>query len=243
MFRRFLALISLLGSFTPCVAGQDITKDNLFTINVAPPTSAKNVQVRYFLTGEFQGAFSATTADGTGSKIIIRTDHENKVATSFKAIAYAPGCQFVTISADDLTATREGQFECQKLATTALHGSIPTSALQGKDFQVEVLYVCDWAQQFFHLSHAAVSPFVLTKVSVAADGTFTVDLPDFASDPSWSSFSSDATLKFYLIDPKTDSPIGELAPPASFSDGNNLKVGINYPSELQFTVVSTSASR
>lgn len=243
MLRRFPALISLLVSFTPWIAGQDITKDNLFTINIAPPTLAKNVQVRYFLAGEFKGAFSATTADGTGSKIIIRTDHENKVATSFKAIAYAPGCQFVTISVDDLTVTREGQFECQKLSTTPLRGSIPTSALQGKDFQVEVLYVCDWAQQFFNLSHAAISPFVLTKVAVAADGTFTIDLPDFASDPSWSSFSSDASLKFYLVDPATGSPVSELAPPASFSTGNNLKVGINYPGEMQFTVVSATASR
>ena len=243
MFRRFLALISLLASFTPWVAGQNTTKDNLFTINIAPPTSAKNVQVRYFLGGEFQGMFSATTADGTGSKIIIRTDHENKVATSFKAIAYAPGCQFVTISVDDLTVTREGQFECQKLSTTPLHGSIPTSALQGKDFQVEVLYVCDWAQQFFNLSHAAVSPFVLTKATIAADGTFTVDLPDFASDASWSSFSSAATLKFYLVDHATGSPVSELAAPASFSEGNNLKVGINYPGEMQFNVVSTSAQK
>src|SRR5215472_14037949 len=228
-FCRPLALISLLAFLTPCVVGQANTNDNLFTIKVGGDTAAKDVQVRYFLGGGFQGFFSSTTANGAGTKIVIRTDHEDKVATSFKAIAYAPGCQFVTISVDDLTATREGEFQCQKLSTTPLHGSIPTSALQGKDFQVEVLYVCDWAQQFFNLSHAAVSPFVLTKATIAADGTFTVDLPDFASDASWSSFSSDATLKFYLVDHATGSPVSELAAPASFSEGNNLKVGINYP--------------
>ena len=243
MVPRFLALISILALLPPWVAGQDAPgKDNLFTITVAPPTLAKDVQLRYFLNGDYHGMFSATTADGSGSKIIIRTEHENQLATSFKAIAYAPGCEFVTISVDDLTATREGKFECQKLSTTPLHGRIPTSALQGKE-QVEVLYVCDWAERFFNMGRGAVSPLVIAKVPVSEDGTFSIDLPDFASDPSWASFSNDATLKFYLVDPGTGRPVNELVAPASLTQGNNLKIAISYPSEMQFNVVSTSAQR
>jgi len=243
LFRRLVALISVLALLTSCVVAQDNSKDNLFTITVAAPTLAKDVQVRYFLSGEFQGFYSSTTANGKGTKIVIRTDHESKAATGFKAIAYAPGCQFVTISVDDLSATRDGDFQCQKLPTTLLQGRVPVSALQGKDLQIEVLYVCDWAPQFFNIGRGAVSPFVLVKVAVATDGTFSVDMPDFAADPLWSSLSNEATLRFYLVDPGTGGPVNELAAPAEFAQGHNLKVATSYPGELQFTVLSTSAQK
>jgi hypothetical protein len=235
-FGRTFAFITLLALFTPCLLGQGATNDNLFTITVAAPTFPKDVQVRYFLSGQFEGFSSSTTATGTGGKIEIRTNQEGKVATSFKAIAYAPGCQFVTISVEDLAAKREAEFQCQRLSTTRLQGRVPASALQGRDLQVEVLYVCGWAAQFFDLGRVAVSPLFLTKVPLATDGTFAIEMPDFTADPLWSSLSNQATLKFYLVDPVTGGPVNELVAPAGLSEGHNLKVATSYPGELEFTV-------
>jgi len=209
----------------------------LFTISIAPPTSAKDVQVRYALTGEFGLISSSTTATDDGGALVIRTVVESKPATTFKAIAYAPGCQFVVMSVGDLSSSnRHGQFECQKLPTTLLQGRVPTSSLTGKDLQVEALYVCDWAAHFFGIQDGAISPFSLGKVTVATDGLFAFELPDFAGDPLWSTYSNDATLIFYLVDAGNGQRIGTLTPSASLSHGSRLKVASSYDGEIQFTV-------
>src|SRR5262249_45062696 len=186
LLRRPLVLAMLLASLLSCVVAQEPAHEKLFTISVASPTSAKDVQVRYFLTGEFGIVSSATTATDGKSQIVIRTEVESKLAKTFRAIAYAPGCEFVTISVEDLSASnRQGQFECHPLRTTLLQGRVPTSQLAGKDSQVEVLYSVDWAPHFFQIEKGAISPLTLTKVQVATDGTFAVELPDFAGDPLW----------------------------------------------------------
>src|SRR5215467_657069 len=242
---RPLVLAVLLSSFLTCALAQQqntaaaqpqSNQEKLFSITVTPPTSAKDVQVRYFLTGEFGLVASATTATDTNGTIVIRTDVESKPATSFRAIAYAPGCQFVVIEADDLsTSNRQGQFECRHLPTTLLQGSVPTTGLTGKDLQVEVLYSCDWAPEFFKLGHGAISPLTLGKAQVATDGSFSVELPDFAGDPLWSTLSKNATLRFFLVDASKGQRLMSLMPPADLSKGDSLKVASSYP-HLAFTV-------
>lgn len=234
---RPLVLAVLLASLLTCVPGQERAQEKLFTISISAPTSPKDVQVRYFLTGEFGLISASSTAADEKGQLVIRTEVESKPAKSFKAIAYAPGCQFVVINVEDLsTSNRQGQFECQSLPKTLLQGRVPASSLTGKDLQVEVLYVCDWAAQFFQLPHGAISPLSLGKVPVATDGSFAVELPDFAGDPLWSTFSSNATLMFYLVDASNGQRINTLTPPADLSNGNHLKVASSYNGEIQFTV-------
>jgi hypothetical protein len=231
-----LALVVALSFLTPCLASDTSTSDKIFTISVAPPTLPKDVQVRYFLGGQFGDFFASTTATGQEGKIVIRTDHDSKTATSFRAIAYAPGCQFVTISVDDLsTSNREAEFQCNKLPTTLFQGRIPTTGLEGRDLQVEVLYVCNWAPQFFNIN-GAVSPLLLAKARVATDGTFAIDLPDFAADPLWSSFAKDAAMNFHLVDAASGQSLNTLVPPKDIAAGISIKVASTYPSEVDFTI-------
>lgn len=241
--RRPLVFAFVLASLTTSLVAQQnpqekTPQEKVFTISVAPPTSPKDVQIRYFLTGDFGVVASATTATDDKGSIVIRTDVESKPAKSFRAIAYAPGCQFVVVSVDDLsTSDRQSQFECQKLATTLLQANVPTSGLAGKDSQVEVLYSCDWASDFFKIGHGAVSPFSLAKVQVGTDGSFAVELPDFAGDPLWSTLSNNATLKFFLVDASKGQRLSALTPPADLANGDSLKVASSYP-HLAFTVKS-----
>jgi len=244
MLRRPLVFALLLASLVSYVVAQEPAHEKLFTISVAPPTSAKDVQVRYFLTGQFGLVSSATTATDDKSQIVIRTEVESKPAKTFRAIAYAPGCEFVTISVDDLsTSNRQGQFECHPLRTTLLQGRVPAAQLSGKDSQVEVLYSVEWAPHFFQIERGAISPFIVTKVQVATDGTFAVELPDFAGDPLWSSLSKDAALMFFLVDAKSGQRINTLVGPSDLSDGPNLKIASSYPSEVQFAIESTSRTK
>jgi hypothetical protein len=226
----FLLLFPLLA------AAQTNSSQDIFTINITPPTSPQDVQVRYFLSGD-PSVQQASVAQPGDNKIAIQTDVAGKPSKGIRAIVYSPGCQFGTVTADNLsTSTRTADFQCQKLATNTLHGKADISRFSGKQLQVEALYVCRWAGQFFHVPGLSISPFSVAKTKVAEDGTFAIDLPDFTADPIWSNLSKNATLVFALIDSSNGEHLGRLAPPRDISRGSYLKVAASYPAEVEFTV-------
>ena len=235
--RRHEFLIALLLALPICLAAQTNSSENIFTIAVAEPTSPKDVQVRYFLNGDPAVQQSSSIAKPDDGKIVVKTGVDGRPARSFRAIIYSPGCQFVTISADDLSAsTRQGEFQCQKLATTSLHGRADIAKFAGRDLQVEALYVCGWAGQFFGVPGLAISPLSVAKAHVEADGTFAVELPDFSGDPLWTSLSHNATLMFLLVDATTGEHLARLSAPRDLGRRGSLKVAASYPAEVQFAV-------
>jgi len=171
------------------------------------------------------------------NRIVVKTSVEGKAAAGIRAIVFSPGCQFFTVSADNLGAsTRQADFQCQKLATTELHGKVDVSRFAGKELQLEALYMCTWAGQFFGVPSLAISPFSLGKTKVDAEGSFALELPDFASDPLWPKLSRNATLTFMLVDKATGQRLARLSAPGELSRRGALKVAAGYPAEIQFTV-------
>jgi len=226
-----LACLVILGIATPAQSSPD---EVIFTISVLGPTSAKDVQVRYFVTDDAGSRWSSTLAQANEDKVVIRVNTTGRSAKAFKAVAFAPGCQFVTFSADELsTSTRQGDFQCVKLPTTSLRGTVTAPSGQ-QNLNVEAMYVVRWAGKFFSVPGASISPLALAKAPVDADGSFTMELPDFTADPLWSSLTKNASLMFFLED-ATGHRIAELKGPASLSLGGNLKVAANYP-DVVFTV-------
>src|SRR5579884_522945 len=101
------ALLLALSAFAAAQANSD---QNIFTINITPPTSPQDVQVRYFLSGD-PSVQQASVAQPGDNKISIQTDVAGKPSKGFRAIIYSPGCQFGTVTADDLaTSTRTADF-------------------------------------------------------------------------------------------------------------------------------------
>jgi hypothetical protein len=237
LLRSSLLVALILVFLAPCLAAQDSGSGDIFTIAVAKPTLAKDVQVRYFFTGEFGGYGSSVSDPVDGNKIVIKTGVEGKSAKSFKLIAYAPGCQLVTLTVDDLAASnRQGEFQCQKLATLQLRGRVDVLDFTQKDLQVQALYVCRWAMPFFGISNGSISPLSLGTATVASDGTFTLELPDFTADPTWPRVSSDAGFRLVLLDPTTGKPLASLNSLSDLTrEGGMLPVAGNYP-EIPFAV-------
>jgi hypothetical protein len=237
MLRRPALVLSLLLSIPILCLAQNATSDNnIFTISVAPPKTPSDLQVRYFLTDGSGPDWYSTAAEGSGNSFIIKTFVQEKPATSFKALVYAPGCQFVTITADNLTSSnRQAEFQCQDLATTPLQGRVPLPAGSQKEFQVEALYVCDWAQRVFDIPRIAVSPLSIAKAKVASDGTFSIDLPDFTQDKLWGSLTYDSALTFVLVDPGSGQR-GPMKPPGDSSQRALVKVAPTYQGEYGFSV-------
>jgi hypothetical protein len=235
---RKLVLVPALFLLLPVyLAAQDASPENIFTIKVAGPTSPKDVQVRYFLNGNPAVLQSSSSAASSDNQIVVKTDVEGKAAKSFRAIVYSPGCQFATVRADDLSASnRQSDFQCQKLATTALHGKADVSRFAGKSLQVEALYSCRWAGQFFGVPSLSISPLSVGKVKVENEGDFSLDLPNFTSDPLWATLTNNAVLTLYLVDAQTGERLGRLAAPSDLSRKGALKIAGSYPEEVQFTV-------
>jgi hypothetical protein len=207
---------------------QGVSDRDTFTISVAEPVSSKDVQVRYFFAGELSsnGSIATTTAS---NRINIVTGVDGHSARTFKAIAYSPGCQFVTISVDDLSASsRQSDFQCQSLSTVELPGRIALSRFADRDLQIEALYVCQWAGRFFDVPGAAFSPFCVARAHVETDGSFALVLPDFAADPLWGTLSHDATLMFVLVDARSGQRLAALKSPADLSRAGSLKVSSSY---------------
>jgi len=230
MFALFLAV-------PICLAAQNNPNDDVFTISVAAPTSAKDVQVRYFLNGDPTVQQSSSIAKPDEQRITVKTGTQGKPAKSFRAIVFAPGCQFATIQADDLAAgNRQADFQCQKLSTVPLSGKADISRFAGRDMQVEALYVCGWAGQFFGMPGLAISPFAVGKAKVESDGTFALELPDFSGDPLWKNLSHNATLLLSLVDASTGEHLAQLSAPGALSRRGSLKVAASYPAQIQFEV-------
>jgi hypothetical protein len=222
--------------FSICLVAQTSDQD-IFTISVASPTSAKDIQVRYFLSGDPAVQQSSSIAKPDENRIVVKTGVEGKTAKSFRAIVFAPGCQFATIQSDNLDATeRQAAFYCQKLTTTSLHGKADLSRFGGKDLQVEALYVCNWAGPFFGVPGLAISPFSLGKAKMETDGTFAFELPDFSTDPLWANLAHNASLMFFLVDVSNGEHLARLTAPSNLSRKGSLKVASAYPAEIQFGV-------
>jgi hypothetical protein len=233
---------SHLAAQTGTPTAQASPADAIFTISVVAPTQAKDVQVRYFLTDESGARWSSTAASASNDKLVIHADAAGRIPKTFAAIAYAPGCQFVTFTAQDLaSSTRQGDFQCQKLPSVELRGKVALPA-GGQQLQVESMYVVRWAGKFFSVPGLSISPLAVTKATVDADGSFVMDLPDFTNDPLWNTLSKDATLMFFLTDQATGHRVAGLKAPASLSRGGNLKVAASYP-EVAFTIQQNQTAK
>jgi hypothetical protein len=229
-----LGVISFL-LLLPALAFAQTDNQDVFTIAVASPTSPQDVQVRYFLSGDPEVQQAGSVAKPNDNQIVIKTGVEGKPAKGFRAIVFSPACQLATISADDLSAsTRQADFQCQKLGTTPLHGKADVASFAGKPLQVEVLYMCNWAGQFFGVSRLAISPFSVAKAKVESDGSFTVDLPDFGGDPLWANLAHNAVLRFVLVDAANGERLAQLSAPQDLARGGALKIARSYPDEIPF---------
>jgi len=233
----FIALFTLF--FSLSLAAQSSGSDSIFTILVAPPASAKDVQVRYLLTDDSGSHRFSTKSRAAGDKVIVQNGPGGGSARSLRAIVYAPGCQFGTIEVADLEAgNRLGNFTCKTLGKTQLRGRTDISGFAQKDLQVEAYYVIGWAGQFFEIPGGAVSPISVANGSVQPDGSFTIDLPDFPADPLWASLSKDAALMFVLVDKTGGQRLATLTAPEDLSSAGaagSLKIASAYP-EVEFSV-------
>ena len=230
----FLALSVFLRS--PQAVTNTRTSENTFTIEVDPSVKTEELQVRYFMTGDFGGLGGFQVEQDGEHRIVIRTEEKGMAAKTLKIAFYAPHCHVQTISVDELSqSSREGGFHCTPLGDIRLQGKFslgPTTP----DQKIEVLiqYLGFWGHSFFGITDGTVLSFDVAKSAITRDGSFQLFLPNFAEDGGSSSQREDSCFAVYVRDAALGYVLAELMPPAAISRAGNLKIIPSYPQTIEF---------
>jgi hypothetical protein len=124
---------------------------------------------------------------------ILETWREGQQATMFKAIIYCPGKRILLLTRSAHSGGLVGtiSIELEPLDWVPLSGRL-VSVAAGRDLNVEAVYLAHWGHAFFGILDGPVASFTVATTKVAADGTFALNVPDFAHDPVVTSFDERA---------------------------------------------------
>jgi hypothetical protein len=208
----------------------------VFVIAVDTSVKTRDLQVSYFLAGEFGGYGSYDVKQDGEGKVLIHTDVEGKPAKSLRAVLYAPHCRIQTIRVDDLEASkREDAFHCSPLGEIELRGKFDRGEIDpDRKLEVEVRYLGFWAHTFLGIFDGPVLTFHFGKAVVEPDGSFRLALPNMAQavDPPFQ--TNEDWLEVLVRDSKTGNILAELEPPAALALYGHLKIVENDPGEVEF---------
>jgi len=238
----FLTLFSFL--FRSSLAMNIPTAENTFVFRIDPSVKSAQLQVRYFLTGDF-GGFGGYKVDQDGDNaILIHTEVDRKPAKGLKAVLYAPDCQIQTLSVADLsTSSREGEFHCVPVGETRLQGKFSRDpATLDREMEVQIRYLGVWAHGFFGIQDGFVLSLDIAKSSVEQDGSFEVYLPNLAGSGELPPKQQNADFQVLLIDANSGNILAQLKPLATLSSRGNLKILPSYPQTVEFSVDWLAAS-
>ena len=119
---------------SPQAATTTPTSKNIFAIQVDPSVNAEELQVRYFMTGDFGGLGGFQVEQRGEHRIVIHTEEKGMAAKTLKIAFYAPHCQIQTTSVDDLS---ESSREVNSTALLLAISSFKASFLAAPRLQIE----------------------------------------------------------------------------------------------------------
>jgi hypothetical protein len=130
-----------------------------------------------------------------------------------KVIVYCPGfgMKLLNISSLDDSSAKSAFVELKPLPSVRFSGRIvlPTGR-NSPDFKMDVWYMAYWGHEFFGIFDGLVTMFKIGSADVTKDGSFSITLSDFASDPAVTSFKEKGKLNLRALDPKTGNRIYTL---------------------------------
>jgi len=210
-------------------------------IVLPPKVASQRVQIRYLLIGPFGGYGGFVREEENVHSYEIETSVKGKPASQIKIVVYAPGCRFQLFKFPMYKETDlKVKFACLPLPSVTLSGQIPPDEMvQNRRAELVISYTAYWMCDLFGLMDCLITEFDVTSVVPNANGEFQVELPDFAVDPTPSSFKGGATLRLGLRDPDSwNSIVDQFEPvePELQSEMHDLRILSSYPRGLRFAV-------
>jgi hypothetical protein len=244
MFSLWTFLVLSVFFHSPQAVTTTPMSGNIFAIQVDPSVNVEELQVRYFMTGDFGGLGGFQVEKGGEHRIVIRTEEKGMAAKTLKIVFYAPHCHIQAISVGDLSEnSREGKFHCTPLGDIKLQGKFSRGATTpDRKLEVQVRYLGYWGHRFFGIVDGIVLSFNIAKTPAAQDGSFQVFLPNFAGNGGLPAQQEDAYFAVFVIDADSGYLLAELKPPAALARARDLKILPSYPQTIEFDADWSSAS-
>lgn len=208
-----------------------------------PNISSDKVDVQYVLDGRFGGYGSYVTSKSGLAFIDIPLSVDGMPASEIKMFAWAPGCQIETFDLPLNALDVHQTYACTPQPTVRLNGRIADFKLNTtKPAEVRIDYLADWACNFFGEMDCLVPQISIGKSAVEPDGSFEIEVPDFASGATeLPDFTGDAaplggpsSFAITLREIRTGNIIAYLDP--QLSQGGELKPASSYPEPTVFVV-------
>jgi len=232
VFVRRPQILAALGIATLCFGADRGT----FEVHVPPAVHSADLAIRYFTTGAYGVHDGWIEQRPDVTTYVIGTEFQGLPAAEIKAVLYAPGCAVETFSRSLIDAQpREYDFGCRPLATVPLTGIVKPT-IDGREFEIETIYVASWAHAFFGAGYGPiVTTFAVSRTSPDANGRFSIALPDFAEDPVAGAPGREGVFELWAKEKNTGDTLARLAPGDFKAEMGGLQVAPKYPRELGFT--------
>jgi len=205
---------------------------------LAPSVPSEKVEIQYMLYGAFGAYGNSAVANADAASVQIPLSVKGRVAEEIKAFAWAPGCRFETfvVKVEGLDIQRT--YTCEPSSDLVLKGKLEASDLlhQPQPTEIQVMYLADWACDFFELSDCMVPQFPIGTAQLDSTRHFEIKLPDFSAD-SASIGSRQSRFQLILREIRTQNPVASLDPESKTlsAPGGGLKLLSLYPNPTLFS--------
>jgi hypothetical protein len=206
------------------------------------------LSVQYHLVGPFGGSLKSVRTQPAARTYELEVWQGGQPATTLKAIVYCPGRRFVLISESGFGngPAKTVPIRLQALGSVLLAGRVQETRLPNLKLRVEVTYLAMWPHSFFGYWDGATPRFRVGSTELRADGSFSLHVPDFASDPVVTGHDAwqQGWLEFIAREPTTGNIAFYLRSVSSQLAGDGIdwiRIAKAYPRELQFEVVRRTA--
>jgi len=232
--RRSLCLFLLLAA--ACV-GQSSVQNPRLTIFFPADVSADKAAVTAYLYGPF-GAYGVSGELKPQSQSVeIPLSVKGQPASEVRLFAWVSGCEVLTFDISLQALDVQKTYSCTPLASVTLIGQVKdTGLLRKQAAEIQVVYLAEWACEFFGLQDCAVPEIVLSVVKPDERGQFEIQLPDFAADPIAADLRPGSGFQLTLREAKSWNLISFLEPELKplRADGGLLKPNAFYPQPTAF---------
>jgi hypothetical protein len=237
--RHFLILIPLFAFFAAgLVSGQGIVLpgDSLVTIHFPQHINPEELRIRFYMKGPFGGYGSFVQTKSNVRDYEIPTASEGKSAETLKLIVSSRKYRTEIFDFPTLDGQKKRiEIKPKALKTVSFAGKVLLQdQSNAEDLQLRINYTPSWECEFFQLSDCLLGSVQIASVNLEKDGSFKVDLPDFAGEKIFNTYSQGGEFSFSLQNKQTGKLLFRLKPKAGSKGFGKIQAALSYPDEYIF---------
>ncbi len=239
--RSFLILIAIFAflAVDEINAQKTISSgDKTVSLDLSRDTNLDGLQIEYSIKGSFGGAVSFIPIEPGVWKYKIPTLYEEKPVESWNIVVYSPYYQMQTFDFQSLGGESKNiQLKLVPLGTVVFSGKVLLqNQLSDDGLQIKVRYKPTWKCEHFKLMDCMLGARIIGSTNLEKDGSFTVNLPNFAGDPIIASYKNKGEFEFSLED-KSGKLLFKIKPEDDPGRFGNIQAALNYSGETVFVPV------